>query len=255
MTNDPNTTSPQERDLVAQLTLEYLDVLNGSGDQLPSLDALDKGLRQLVLRAWGSIDRLIDDEALPPLSADPVAIALGAAPDILLDPGAVRRERQAKNARPSEIARFLQERGWPISTSDVFAWERHAEPVAPALLRDIAAILGVREAGLTPAGASASAGPWQDTEDENALVEALRIADLNEIVQQWAELLGLNPEAARANLSKRLTGAARRGTRALTTRQLRAVLAVLLETERARRQQPADLTLRNSHREPSGNAE
>ena len=255
MTNDANTTSPQERDLVAQLTLEYLDVLNGSSDHLPPLDALGDGLRQLVLQAWGSIDRLIDDEPLPPLSADLVAIALGAVPDILLDPAAVRRERQAKNARPSEIARFLQERGWPVTTSDVFAWERHAEPVAPALLRDIAAMLGVREASLTPAGASAPARPRQDTEDENALLETLRLADLNEIVQQWAELLGLDPEAARANLGKRLSGAARRGTRALTIRQLKAVLAVLLETERARRQRPADLTLRNSHREPSGNAE
>ena len=167
----------------------------------------------------------------------------------------MRRERQAKNARPSEIARFLQERGWPVTTSDVFAWERHAGPVAPALLRDIAAMLGVREASLTPAGASAPAGPRQDTEDENALVEALCMDDLNEIVQQWAELLGLDPEAARANLGKRISGAARRGTRALTIRQLKAVLAVLLETERARRQHPADLTLRNSHREPSGNAE
>jgi hypothetical protein len=255
MTNGANTTSPQERDLVTQLTLEYFDVLNGSSDHLPPLDALGDGLRQLVLQAWGSIDRLIDDELLPPLSADPIAIALGAVPDILLDPAAVRRERQAKNARPSEIARFLQERGWPVTTSDVFAWERHAGPVAPALLRDIAAMLGVREASLTPAGASAPAGPRQDTEDENALVEALCMDDLNEIVQQWAELLGLDPEAARANLGKRISGAARRGTRALTIRQLKAVLAVLLETERARRQHPADLTLRNSHREPSGYAE
>lgn len=255
MTNDANTAAPRERDLVAQLTLEYLDVINGSSDHLPSLDALGDGLRQLVLRAWGSIDRLIDDEPLPPLSADPVAIALGAVPGILLDPAAVRRERWAKNARPSEIARFLQKRGWPVTTSDVFAWERRAEPVAPALLRDIAAILGVREANLTSAGAGAPAGPREDTDDENALVEALRMADLNEIVQQWAELLGLDPEAARANLGKRLSGAARRGTHGLTIRQLKAVLAVLLETERTRRHQSADLTLRNSCRDPSGTAE
>jgi hypothetical protein len=255
MTNDANTTASQERDLVAQLTLEYLDVINGGSDRLPSLDALGDGLRQLVLRAWGSIDRLIGDEPLPPLSTDPVAIALGAVPDILLDPAAVRRERQAKNARPSEIARFLQERGWPVTTSDVFAWERHAEPVAPALLRDIAAMLGVRDVSLTSAGASAPTGTGRDTEEENALVEALRTADLNEIVQQWAEILGLDPEAARANLGKRLSGAARRGTRALTIRQLKAVLAVLLETERARRQHPADSTSLNSYRGPSENAE
>ena len=61
-----------------------------------------------------------------------------------------------------------------------------------------------------------------------ALLEALRMADLNEIVQQWAELLGLDPEAARGDLSRRLSGAVHRGTRALTIRQLKAVLAVLL---------------------------
>lgn len=237
MTDDATTAAPQERDLVAQLTLDYLDILNGSSDHLPPIDALGDDLRRRVLHAWGGIDRLIDDEPLPPLSADPVAIALGAVPDILLDPAAVRRQRQAKNARPSEVARFLRERGWPVTTSDVFAWEQHAEPVAPALLRDIAAMFGVREASLTPAGASA---PGQDTEDENALLGALRMADLNEIVQQWAELLGVDPEAARENLGKRLSGAARRGTRALTIRQLKAVLAVLLEAERARREQSAD---------------
>ena len=50
MTNGANTTSPQERDLVTQLTLEYFDVLNGSSDHLPPLDALGDGLRQLVRR-------------------------------------------------------------------------------------------------------------------------------------------------------------------------------------------------------------
>lgn len=240
MTDDVNTAAPQEQDLVAQLTLEYLDVLNGSSDHLPPIDTLGDELRRRVLHAWGCIDRLIDHEPLPQLSTDPVAIALGAVPDILLDPAAVRRERQARNARPSEIARFLRERGWPVTTSDVFAWEQHAEPVAPALLRDFAALLGVREASLTPAGDSAPAGSGQNIEDENALLESLRMADLNEIVQQWAELLGLDLEAARENLGKRLSGAAHRGTRALTIRQLKAVLAVLLEAECARREQQAD---------------
>ena len=240
MTNDADMTAPQERDLVAQLTLDYLDVLNGSSDDLPSLDAFGDDLRRRVLQAWGSIDRLIDDGPLPPLSADPIAMALGAVPDILLDPAAVRRGRQVKNARPSEIARFLRDRGWPVTTSDVFAWERHAERVAPALLRDIAAVLGTREASLVLARASTPVRPGQDTGDERALLEALRMADLNEIVQQWAELLGLDPEAARGDLSRRLSGAVHRGTRALTIRQLKAVLAVLLSAERARRDQSAD---------------
>jgi hypothetical protein len=237
MTDDAGATASQERDLMAQLTLDYLDVLNGASDQLPTLDSLSDELRRRVLRAWGGLDRLINDEPLPPLSADPVAVALGAVPDILLDPVAVRRERQAKKARPSEIASFLRERGWLVTTSDVFAWERHAEPVAPALLHDIAAMLGVGEASLTP---DETAGSWQKTDDENALLEALYMADLGEIVQQWAELLSLDVDAARENLGKRLSEAVHRGTRALAIRQLKAVLRVLLEAERARREQSAD---------------
>jgi hypothetical protein len=237
MTDDASTAASQERDLMAQLTLDYLDVLNGGSDHLPTLDTLSDELRRRVLQAWGGLDRLINDEPLPPLSADPVAVALGAVPDILLDPVAVRRQRQARKARPSEIATFLQERGWPVTTSDVFAWERHAEPVAPALLHDIAAMLGVGEASLTP---DEAAGSRQKTEDENALLEALCMADLDEIVQQWAELLSLDLDATRENLAKRLSGAVHRGTRALAIRQLQAVLRVLLETERARREQPAD---------------
>lgn len=244
MTDNANMTAPQqpagqERDLVAQLALDYLDVLNGSSDHLPPLDALGDDLRRRVLHAWGSIDRLIENEPLPPLTADPVAIALGAVPDIRLDPAAMRRERQAKNVRPSEIARLLQERGWPVTTSDVFAWERHAERVAPALLDDIAAMLGVPEATLAPVDSSRPSGPGRSGEDENTLLEALRMADLDEIVQQWAELMGFDPEAARGDLGRRLSGAAHRGTRVLTIRQLKAVLAVLLEAERARRNQSA----------------
>jgi hypothetical protein len=206
---------------------------------MPPLDALVDDLRRRVLHAWGSIDRLIDDEPLPPLAADPVAIALGAVPDSRLDPAAMRRERQAKNVRPSEIARFLQDRGWPVTTSDVFAWERQAERVAPALLGDIAAMLGVPEATLAPVGSSEPSGPGRNAEDENALLEALRMDDLDEIVQQWAELMGFDPETARGDLGRRLSGAARRGTRTLSTRQLKAVLAVLLEAERTRHEQSA----------------
>lgn len=244
MTDDPTMTplqqpAGQEQDLVAQLALDYLDVLNGSSDHLPPLDALSGDLRRRVLHAWGSIDRLIDDEPLPPLAADPIAIALGAVPDIRLDPAAMRRERQARNVRPSEIASFLQERGWPVTTSDVFAWERHAERIAPALLDDIAAMLGVPEATLAPVNSSRPSGPGRSSEDENALLEALRTDDLDEIVRQWAELMGSDPEAARGDLGRRLSGAARRGTRVLTIRQLKAVLAVLLEAERARREQSA----------------
>ena len=156
----PQGDASRDGDLLAQLTLDYLDVLNGSRDDLPPLDGLSPGLRRRVLHAWSSIDRLIADEPILPLGADPAAIALGAVPDTLLDPAAMRQARQAKNLRPSDVAGSLQGRGWPVSTADVFAWERHPEQIAPALLTDLAAALDVRGDVLTaPQSSTARAEP------------------------------------------------------------------------------------------------
>ena len=246
MSDETNAVTPrenalQDEDVIAQLTLDYLDVLNRSRDDLPSLDDLSPGLKRRVLQAWSSIDRLITDEALPPLGADPVAIALGAIPAALLDPAAVRQARQARNLRTSDIADTLRTHGWPISTADVFAWERRPERVAPAMLADLAAALEVDDAVLTaPQSGTGPAGPEQSAAEETmaTFLQVLYSDDLGEVVEQWARLMGLGPTAAREDLQRRLSGAAYRGSRALTTRQWKAVLVVLLASERARREQP-----------------
>jgi hypothetical protein len=237
----PQGDASRDGDLLAQLTLDYLDVLNGSRDELPSLDGLRSGLRQRVLHAWSSIDRLIADEPILPLGADPAAIALGAVPDTLLDPAAIRQARQARNLRPSDIAGSLKARGWPVTTADVFAWERRAEQIAPALLADLAAALDVQAIVLTvPQSGTARADPEPGAAEEamTTFLQVLYSDELNEVVRQWADLLGLDPEAAREDLQQRLSGAAYRGSRALTARQWKAVLVVLLASERAHRGQP-----------------
>jgi hypothetical protein len=231
------------RDQVVQLALDYLDVLNGSHDALPSLDDLSADLRQRVLEAWSSIDRLISQEPLPPLSADPTAIALGAVPTTHLDPAAMSRIRKAQNLRPSDIASSLQLRGWPTSTADVFAWERRSERVAPALLADIAATLGVPSSALTgPELGTATVDAETGTTDDamNTFLRVLYSDDLNEVVEQWAHLLELDPAGAREDLQRRLSATAHRGAHTLTTRQWKAILVVLIASERARRRQPND---------------
>ena len=239
MPDETNASQPRDEDLIAQLTLDYLDVLNGNRDDLPSLGDLGPGLRQRVLQAWSSIDHLVSDEPLPPLSADPTAIALGALPATLLDPAAMRQARQARNLRPSDIACSLQSRGWPVTTAEVFAWERHPERVAPALLADLAATLNVLDTNLiAPESATAPAEPGSGTAESIAtFLQVLYSDDLDEIVGQWAHLLGLDQKGAREDLQRRLSGAAYRGDRALTTHQWKAILAVLLASERARRGQ------------------
>jgi len=236
MSDEPNVVHPHEDfddgDQVAQLTLDYIDVVAGRRDVLPVLDELGFELRQRVLNAWSSIDRLFVGEPLPPLGADSTAIALGAVPTLLLEPTAMRHARQTQNLRPSDVAGSLQRRGWPTSTADVFAWERRPEHVAPALLADLATTLGVSEDLLTRTESGSAS-----TADEamNTLVQALYSDALSEVVEQWAQVLHLGPAAAREDLQRRLAGAAHRGTRTLTSRQWKAVILVLLEGERSRR--------------------
>jgi hypothetical protein len=241
-----NAATPQGRairdgDLIAQLTLDYLDVLNGSRGDLPSLDDLSPSIRRQVLRAWSGIDHLITDEPVQPLGADPTAIALGAVPVTQLDPAAMRQARQARNLRPSDIAASLQKRGWRVNTAEVFGWERRPERIAPALLADIAATIDVPETSLARSTSSMAQAELDAAEETfTAFVQVLYSDDLNEVVGQWAQLLDLDPGAARDDLQRRLSGAAYRGARALTTRQWKAVLSVLLANEQVRRGQSND---------------
>ncbi len=235
--NPDDATIVSERDQLAGLTLDYLDVLNGSRDTLPELDDLGDDLRQRVLDAWSVIDRLVVNEPLPPIDADPVAVALNAAPNVDLDPAAVHHARQAQHLRPSDVARLLQKRGWSTTTAEVFAWERHPHPVAPALLADLAAALDVASDTLhhrRPRSQSTDLDIAGGDDATESLLEVLYSDDLNEIVDQWALLLRVEPAAARQDLQRRVASLAHRGSRTLTAYQWKAVLQVLLAAERVR---------------------
>ena len=229
----------QERDQLAQLTLDYLDVLSGSREALPQLDDLTSDQRAQVLAAWGAVDQIVAAELLPDLDADPTAVALGAVPDVLLDPVALRRARQRRELRPSDLALSLRTKGWSASTSEVFAWERRAERVAPALLAELASILDVSIDSLTsPMGEVSAAGVDEPDDTAQTFLQALYSDELDEVVQQWAQVFELGPSAARQDLQRRLSSAVHRGQRTLTPHQWKAVVQVLLANERARRGLP-----------------
>lgn len=233
----------QETDQLARLTLDYLDTLNGAKDTLPQLDDLTHDQRTQVLAAWGIVDQLLTTESLPELEADATAIALGAVPLVPLDPAALRQARQRQKLRPSDIAASLQARGWSTNTSEVFTWERRPEDVAPALLADLASALDVSSDSLTLPHRNATTA-WIDEPEATAqtLLQALYSDELDEVVQQWAQTFELGPSAARQDLQRRLSNAAYRGQRALTPRQWKAVVRVLLASERARRGLPDNPT-------------
>jgi hypothetical protein len=242
VSNGENATNPHagvgtERDQLAQLTLDYLDILNGGQDALPALDDLSTELRKDVLDAWSTIDRLVADEPLPLLSEDPIAIALGAIPTALLNPTALREARQARSLRPSDIAETLQRRGWLTTTSDVFRWEQHAERIAPALLADLAATLGVSNEALLHVESSAKPALDATGPDDSMrpFLQVLYSDELHDIVDQWAQLQGITINAARDELQQRVAVAVHRGEQRLTNRQWKAILVVLLADERTRR--------------------
>lgn len=248
VSDESNATQPRQRalsegDLVAQLTLDYLDLLNGRQGVLPTIDDLGTELQRAVLDAWSIVDRLMVTEPLPPLSEDPIAIALGAAPAELLDPTALRAARQMQQRRPSNIADALQRRGWSTTTSDVFRWEQRAEHIPPALLADLALTLNVATETLMLPRSEAPSGvaePVGVDDGINPFLQVLYSDELSEIVDQWARLQGITMVAARDDLHQRLNTVAHRGERTLTTRQWKAVLVVLLANERARLGEPND---------------
>jgi transcriptional regulator with XRE-family HTH domain len=229
----------QESDQLAQHTLDYLDVLNGSRDVLPQLDDLTAAQRAQVLAAWGTVDRLVAIDPPPELEADPTAVALGVVPVSPLDPAALRRARQHRKLRPSDIAASLRARGWSMSTSEVFTWERRSEDISPALLADLASALDVSKDSLVlSAGGATAVGVDESDDAAQTFLQALYSDELDEVVQQWAQAFELGPSAARQDLQRRLSNAAHRGQRTLTPRQWKAVVWVLLASERSRRGLP-----------------
>src|SRR5439155_26316784 len=85
----------------------------------------------------------VANEPLPELDTDPTALALGAAPVLVLDPTSLRGARQSRGLRTSDLAASLRARGWATTTAEAFAWERRAEQVAPALSAELASALDV----------------------------------------------------------------------------------------------------------------
>jgi hypothetical protein len=243
-TSDPfdhtDLATTRERDQLAQLTLDYLDVLNGGQDALPTLDDLTDDFRQRVLDTWSTIDRIMVNEPLPPLDQDPVAIALSAVPTVDLDPTAIREARQIQGIRPSDVAHALQKRGWATTTAEVFAWERRPHPVAPALLADLATTLRAGSDTLAHNGprSEAHVGALGRDDATRTFQDVLYSDELNEIVDQWAQLFDVEPATARHNLQRRVASLAYRGAQTLSTHQWKAILQVLLAAERARLRQP-----------------
>lgn len=203
----------------------YLDYLAGRAQTPPDLTVLPAAEAARIAALCHAADLLWLADAAPPIEDDPVAAMLGLVPDpgLALDPRKVERARKRTHLKPSAIADRLNARGWEVTPSEVFDWQRHAHPeVSPALINAIADVLGTSPEALTSSN--------EETLMQPAINEVLRDSRFETLVARWGQLSGLAPAAARSSLRTKMLATVRRGDD-LTASQWLGVLEALVEAK------------------------
>lgn len=160
------------------------------------------------------------DTGAPPLEEDPTALMLGLVPDpaVSLNGAALKRYRQSAGLKQSELAARLAERGWNVTTKDVFAWEtKSAAGLAPALIRAIADELDVDTEQVTR---------HQEVARKTVIDQVSRTQWFVDLCQTWANNLEITFGSARSALLTQMSVTANRGSD-LTEEQWRDVLEQL----------------------------
>jgi len=140
--------------------LRYLDDPSTAFDVPEDAPTEVRALLQAVAAARhddAALDHLTEGLATvdpPPLSEDPLAVALGlAAPEHPVLAGlALKAARQRARLKPSDLAARLAAAGHHVRTGQLVRWETTSGvPVEPAVLTALAKALGVNEAQLRAA--------------------------------------------------------------------------------------------------------
>ncbi len=142
----------------------------------------------------------------PPLEQDPVAAMLGLVPDISrsLKEGALRQAIQAAGLKPSTLAQKLSDRGWEVSTRDVFNWQTRGDAsVSPALIQAIAEVTGTAAEKLTVDRGEAPG--------HQALQSVTSSAAFKALAERWARLRGTTTSLGASALEARLAASVFRG--------------------------------------------
>lgn len=190
-----------------EAALRYLDdpstALDISEDAPAEVRALLEAIA-VVRHDDAALDHLTDSLATvdpPPLSEDPLAVALGlAAPEHPVLAGlALKAARQHARLKPSDLAARLAAAGHHVRTGQLLRWETtSAVPVDPAVLTALAKAVGVKEAHLRAA-----------SEPDSGLTRSQQFLEL---VKRWSRLSGLTQLAAQSFLLTKARTTAHRGT-------------------------------------------
>ena len=188
------------------------------------LEDAQRGEIQELLR----IADLLWEEAhgAPPLEDDPVAAMLGLVLDAsrTLDPRALRKVTKSAGIKASGLAEALIERGWGVSTRDVFNWlSKGSQEVPPALIQAIAEFTGSTIDHLT-----VDRGSSHVSSELRAVTQTPRF---RELVARWAHLRNTSADLAASALTARLATSVHRGAQPDSDQMLNSLEAMITALE------------------------
>lgn len=192
------------------------------------LEGLSRDEQSEVLELLEVADLLWEHtHAAPPLAEDPVAAMLGLVPDSArtLDGAALQSVLKRRGLNASTLGQKLVERGWAVSTRNVFNWVAgRAADVSPALIQAISEITRTSPDQIT----KTSLLPSQP-ELEVAKAEPL----FRGLVDRWARLTRTSLEWAAWDLESRMAATVHRGVQPDASQML-ASLEVVVEASEKR---------------------
>lgn len=189
----------------------------------PAHEKLEEDQRAEIQELLKVADLLWEEaHGAPPLEDDPVAALLGLVPDPSrsLDPRALIRITKSAGIKASALAQALTERGWKVSTRDVFNWQtKGSQEVSPALIQAITEIAGSTIDRLTvDLGASHLS---------SELRTITQTAKFRELVTRWAHLRSTSADLATSALTARLMTSVHRGVEPDTDQMLNSLEALV----------------------------
>lgn len=164
----------------------------------------------------------------PPLEEDPVAAMLGLVPDSnrSLSEAALKQAMKAAGLKPSSLAEKLTDRGWEVSTRDVFNWQTRGDAsVPPALIQAIGEATGTTADKLTVDRGEA---PGRQT-----LQSVTSSPRFKALAERWGRLRGTTMSLGASALEARLAASVFRGN-IPSEEQMLASLEALVEALESR---------------------
>lgn len=193
----------------------------------PALEEFEDDQRGEIQELLRIADLLWEEaHGAPPLEDDPVAAMLGLVPDASrsLDPRALSKITKSAGIKASGLAQALTERGWDVSTRDVFNWQAKGSlEVSPALIQAIAEITGSTIDHLT-----VDRGSSQLSSELRAITQTARFKDL---AARWAHLRNTSADLAASALTARLATTVHRGAQPDTDQMLNSLDALVTALE------------------------